>query len=141
MLRLLSEPTSQFIVVTTPQPPPLREAQFFLERLEQEGLHAAGVVVNRIHPTFVGLSKPATVAKTIVQLQQAGDIDSESVASGLALAARTRQLGERERREVQRGLHGSAVGVLVEVPLLRADVHDLATLGDIADALTGQRAT
>jgi anion-transporting ArsA/GET3 family ATPase len=51
VLDLLREPTSQFVVVTSPQPPPLREARFFLERLEQEGLHRAGVhVVNRVHP-------------------------------------------------------------------------------------------
>jgi anion-transporting ArsA/GET3 family ATPase len=50
VLELLQEPSSQFVVVTSPEPPPLREAHYFLERLEQEGLHAAGVVVNRIRP-------------------------------------------------------------------------------------------
>ncbi|MDQ3932201.1 MAG: AAA family ATPase, partial [Actinomycetota bacterium] len=46
---LLGEPDSRFVVVATPQPPPLREAHFFLERLQQEGLHTAGMVVNRVH--------------------------------------------------------------------------------------------
>jgi anion-transporting ArsA/GET3 family ATPase len=50
VLELLRDPDSRFVVVTSPEPPPLREAKFFLERLEQEGLHAAGVVVNRVRP-------------------------------------------------------------------------------------------
>jgi hypothetical protein len=33
--RRLQEPGSLFVVVASPQPPPLREAHFFLERLER----------------------------------------------------------------------------------------------------------
>jgi anion-transporting ArsA/GET3 family ATPase len=51
VLELLRHPDSRFVVVTSPEPPPLREARFFLERLQQEGLHPAGLVVNRIRPS------------------------------------------------------------------------------------------
>jgi anion-transporting ArsA/GET3 family ATPase len=50
VLALLQEPTSAFVVVTSADPPALREARYFVERLEQEGLHNAGVVVNRVVP-------------------------------------------------------------------------------------------
>jgi anion-transporting ArsA/GET3 family ATPase len=135
VLDLLQRPTSQFVVVTSPQPPPLREARFFLDRLEQEGLHLAGVVVNRIHPE-PGID--ATVDQLhdgARRLDEANDPDARAVADGLRLLADLTGLASRERRDVEAALFGRRLGSLVEVPLLRTDVHDLDGLGEIADTL------
>jgi anion-transporting ArsA/GET3 family ATPase len=138
VLDLLQRPTSQFVVVTSPQPPPLREARFFLDRLEQEGLHLAGVVVNRIHP------QPQLAADTDAdhlrdaahRLEERGGDDQTAVAHGLRLVADLRGLASRERRDVEAALFGRRVTALVEVPLLRTDVHDLDGLTAIATKLT-----
>jgi anion-transporting ArsA/GET3 family ATPase len=133
VLDLLQRPTSQFVVVTSPQPPPLREARFFLERLEQEGLHRAGVVVNRVHPLIDGAPSPDTL--TSAAEAQADDPAGAAVAGALRLLADVRALADRERADVEAALFGRDLDAVVEVPLLRTDVHDLETLTTIAQRL------
>ena len=135
VLDLLQRPTSQFVVVTSPQPPPLREARFFLDRLEQEGLHLAGVVVNRVHPD-PGVGDSVDELRHAAQrLDDDGGEDEAAVADGLRLLADLAGLSGRERRDVEAALFGRRVQALVDVPLLRSDVHDLAGLGEIAETI------
>lgn len=141
VLDLLQRPTSQFVVVTSPQPPPLREARFFLDRLEQEGLHLAGVVVNRIHP-LPGLDATIEDLRHGAQrLDDTGGADEHAVADGLHLLADLAGLAGRERRDVEAALFGRRMPALVEVPLLRSDVHDLAGLDSIARTLAASHST
>ena len=135
VLDLLQEPTSRFVVVTSPQPPPLREARFFLDRLEQEGLHDGGVVVNRIHPEIPGAPDPGLLHDAARGLGT-DDAATRAVAGTLHLLADVRNLAERERADVHAALFGRDVDALVEVPLLGTDVHDLSTLATIARTLT-----
>ena len=137
VLDLLQRPTSQFVVVTSPQPPPLREARFFLDRLEQEGLHLAGVVVNRIHPEPGVDTGTEELRHAAQRLDDDGGQDEAAVADGLRLLADLAGLASRERRDVEAALFGRRLTALVEVPLLRSDVHDLDGLGAIADTLAG----
>lgn len=131
VLETLQRPTSRFVVVTSAEPPPLAEAKFFLERLEQEGLHSAGVVVNRILPVVHG----APADDALMAAAAALDATSPEIAGTLRVLADVRSIAERERREVEAALYGRRLTALVEVPLLRGDVHDLATLATIADTL------
>ncbi len=135
VLHLLQQPTSRFVVVTTADAPPLREAKFFLERMEQEGLHAAGVVVNRIHPLVHGAPKDKALLDAAEELD-GRDVPGPAVAGALRVLADVRGIAERERREVEAALYGLRLPALVEVPLLRGDVHDLEGLAAVADALT-----
>lgn len=132
---LLEQATSRFVVVASPQPPPLREAHFFLERLQKEGLHTAGVVINRIHRDCSPCPDEETLRAAAAA--QADELEGRAVAGALRLLADTQNLAVRERRDVAAALYGLTPPALVEVPLLRSDVHDLATLGQVADALVG----
>ena len=153
VLALLRAPSSQFVVVTSAEPPPLREARFFLERLEQEGLHAAGVVVNRVRPEVPRDPTDAGLERAVQGLEAGADMrggsDDRSPATGsdeLAMAGALRLLGDvrnlaaRQRRDVAAGLFGVEVPALVEVPLLGGDVHDLRGLDAIASTLVTGRA-
>ena len=135
VLRLLAEPTSRFVVVTSPQPPPLREATFFVERLEQEGMHLAGVVVNRRTPEPDTDLDDAVLRRGAASLVDGGAEDV-AVGQGLALLADLQARAGRERRDIDAALRGRRVDTIVEVPLLAGDVHDLDGLGAIADACT-----
>jgi anion-transporting ArsA/GET3 family ATPase len=137
VLALLQRPSSRFVVVTSPEPPPLREAKFFLERLEQEGLHSAGVVVNRIRPVVPRDPSDAALARAAEA--QSEDPEGRAVAGTLQLLADVRNLAGRQRRDVAAALYGVDVHALVEVPLLGRDVHDLEGLDEIAATLTGTR--
>lgn len=148
VLVLLRDPGSRFVVVTSADPPPLREARYFLERLEQEGLHAAGVVVNRVHPEVPRDPSDAGLVRAIRELERAAGLDPDvpsdldpgsdddlALAGALQLLADTRNLAARQRRDVAAGLFGVRVPALVEVPLLGGDVHDLDGLDAIATTL------
>jgi anion-transporting ArsA/GET3 family ATPase len=137
VLVLLQRPSSRFVVVTSPEPPPLREAKFFLERLEQEGLHSAGVVVNRIRPVVPRDPTDAALARAAEG--QDHDAEGRAVAGTLQLLSEVRNLAGRQRRDVGAALFGVTIPALVEVPLLGRDIHDLEGLDEIAATLTGTR--
>ena len=48
---LLQDPGTAFVVVAAPEPDALREASFFVERLQQDSMPLAGLVLNRVHTT------------------------------------------------------------------------------------------
>jgi anion-transporting ArsA/GET3 family ATPase len=133
VLELLQEPSSQFVVITSPEPPPLREARFFLERLEQEGLHAAGLVVNRVRPEIPRDPSDAALARAAEA--QPDDVTGQAVAGALGLLGDVRGLAARQRHDVEAARYGLAVDPVVHVPLLGEDVHDLRGLTAIADTL------
>ncbi|MTV24729.1 ArsA family ATPase [Nitriliruptoraceae bacterium ZYF776] len=143
VVALLQDPASRFVVVTSPEPPPLREARYFLERLEQEGLHAAGLVVNRVRPEVPRDPSDAQIERAVAALRGDGpDTHAEvartdhAVAGALTLLGDVRNLAARQRRDVQAALYGVHVPTVVEVPLLGGDVHDLDGLSQIAATLT-----
>jgi anion-transporting ArsA/GET3 family ATPase len=152
VLTLLRDPDSRFVVVTSAEPPPLREARFFLERLEQEGLHAAGVVVNRVRPEVPRDPSDTGLRRAVGTLEDAGTADPAAddpptpgasdelaIAGALRLLGDVRNLAARQRRDVGAGLFGVDVPVLVEVPLLDGDVHDLEGLEAISHTLVTGR--
>ena len=61
--RLLRAPGTAFLVIAAPEPDALREASYFVERLEQEGMPLAGLILNRVHrPPAAGLSAARSLA-------------------------------------------------------------------------------
>ena len=47
--RLLQAPGTSFLVIATPEPDALREASYFVERLDEERMPLAGLILNRVH--------------------------------------------------------------------------------------------
>ena len=47
--RLLQAPGTAFLVVAAPEPDALREASYFVERLDAERMPLAGLILNRVH--------------------------------------------------------------------------------------------
>src|ERR1700758_559423 len=47
--RLLQAPGTSFLVVAAPEPDALREASYFVERLDAERMPLAGLILNRVH--------------------------------------------------------------------------------------------
>src|ERR1700737_4572254 len=52
---LLKRRGTQFVVVSAAEPDALREASFFIDRLSQEHMPLAGMILNRTHPTLSDL--------------------------------------------------------------------------------------
>src|ERR1700728_3725009 len=53
---LLKRDGTQFVVVSAAEPDALREASFFVDRLSQEKMPLAGLILNRTHPMLCELS-------------------------------------------------------------------------------------
>src|SRR6478672_10316812 len=49
--RLLQTPGIAFLVIATPEPDALREASYFVERLSEDRMPLAGLILNRVHPS------------------------------------------------------------------------------------------
>lgn len=117
--RMLQSADTAFVLVAAPRPDTVAEARLFVEALQRAAMPVRAVVVNRMTPSF----GPA-----------AGTAPGRGAAAH-ALAD-FRALAGREEAEVT-GLTAAAPGaVLVRVPMLAHDVHDLDTLATIADLLT-----
>jgi anion-transporting ArsA/GET3 family ATPase len=128
--KLLQTSGSAFVVVATPETPALREARFFLQRLAQDGMPTAGLVVNRVTPPppagLAGLRGDAVV-DAVAQLEDGGP-EQRAAAALLRLHADRCDVAKREQHAIAAALHGTDPRVLVEVPLLPTDVHDVAGL-------------
>ncbi|MDP3966818.1 MAG: ArsA-related P-loop ATPase [Nocardioides sp.] len=136
---LLQAPGTAFLVVAAPEPDALREAAYFVERLSEERMPLAGLVVNRasVDPS-AGLSAEQAVAAA-ERLDAAGeDRPSSEVASGLLrLLAERQRVVARETRLRQRFATAHPEVPTAVVPALSTDVHDLDGLRRIGVLLGG----
>jgi anion-transporting ArsA/GET3 family ATPase len=136
---LLKAPGTSFVVVAAPERDALREAAYFVERLAEERMPLAGLVVNRVHRSAVdGLSAERSVAAA--QVLEAADA-TPLASSILRLHADRVLLSLREQR-LQARFSSAHPGVpVVEVAAQPGDVHDLGGLRAVgADLAAGVRA-
>jgi anion-transporting ArsA/GET3 family ATPase len=133
--RLLKEQGTSFVVVAVPERDALREAAYFIERLESEQMPLAGLVLNRVHMTdasSLSVERSLAAAET---LDEAGD-EALTAAALRVHAARAAAAAFDARRASQ--FHAAHPRVrLVEVAAQAGDVHDLDGLRAIADQLSG----
>ena len=135
---LLKAPGTMFIVVATPERDALREAAYFVERLSEESMPLAGLVVNRVHRSgAAGLSAKRSEAAA-EQLEEAGS--APLAAAVLRLHADRVALAAREVRLQERFTTAHPSVALVEVAAQPGDVHDLAGLRAVGADLAGGRA-
>ena len=124
--RLLADPATAYVVVTSPRSDSLEEAGYFTSRLIERGVSAAGLVVNRVHPRFgsAGIALPAAPAGTALAVLEDNlrELDAVAGVEAQSFAGLVAATGP------------SPVGL---VPLLGTDVHDVEGLGVVADALFG----
>lgn len=137
--RLLQSPGSAFVVVATPETPALREARYFLQRLRGEGMPTAGLVVNRVTPSPTAALAGHSPAEFRAAAERLDEGAPERRATGalLRLAADRTDAAVREQRTVSSALHGINPRVLVEVPMLADDIHDLEGLERLGTYLLG----
>ena len=137
---LLKAPGTAFVVVAAPERDALREASYFVERLEQERMPLAGLVVNRVHRSAAASLTAERAAEAADAVEAAG---GSPVAAGvLRLHAERVALSARERRLQERFTGAHPQVPVVEVAALPGDVHDLDGLRLVGvDMASGQQAT
>jgi len=133
---LLASPHTTFLVVATPEHDPLREAAYFVDRLNEEGMPLSGVVVNRVHHSAMAISAERALALAEDLAANGGrTVEIEALRRHAALirvVARERLLLDRfsaTRPDVPRTLVGS----------MPTDVTDLALLREVGALLADQQ--
>jgi anion-transporting ArsA/GET3 family ATPase len=133
---LLQADGTAFVVVAAPEPDALREAAYFVDRLTDDEMPLAGLVVNRVSPApRTDLSAEAAI--TAADRLRSGD--SSSLTAGLLqLHADRVRIVEREQHLCERFAASHPQVPTAFVPALAEDVHDLDGLRTIGEGLADQ---
>jgi anion-transporting ArsA/GET3 family ATPase len=127
---LLRDPDTSFLIVTSPEPEPAREAVFLGDKLHAAGMSHDGTIVNRVHGD--GLDGHSAEEVRALLAPELGDALAARVAHNLAdfdiLAQRDRATVKRLSRELNEPRP-------LLVPHLDQDVQDLAGLARVASYL------
>jgi len=154
--RLLQAPGTWFLVIAMPEPDALREASYFVERLAEERMPLAGLLLNRVHSPVgngpvsseagarrLSAARSLAAAETLEAASQNVGGGSEAppgysaAAAALRLHAERMSLGTRERRVAGSFMSAHPAVPVIEVPALPEDVHDLAGLRRVGEAFAG----
>jgi anion-transporting ArsA/GET3 family ATPase len=133
---LLHDRRTTFLVVTTLEAAPAREAEYFISALGEQGFHAGALVLNKVLPPYLLDADAARVAERL-------SAEAPAVADALAEAgpaeAVTRVLREvaesflnfqvvaKREAELRAELAASAE-VVVSVPSFETDIYDVSGL-------------
>jgi anion-transporting ArsA/GET3 family ATPase len=145
--RLLQTPGTAFLVVAAPEPDALREASYFVERLADERMPLAGLIVNRVHRSDTstlsdGLSQSRSLAAAETLTEHG---DHPLTAALLRLHAERMQVVAREARLREHFTSAHPAVPVGDVGAFPEDVHDLDGLrqvaADLADRPTAAAAS
>jgi anion-transporting ArsA/GET3 family ATPase len=133
--RLLQASGTSFVVVAAPERDALREASYFVERLGDEQLPLAGLVLNRVHSSGAA---SLSAARATAGAETLEDAKEHPVTAGiLRLHARRMRLVEREQSLRGRFTAAHPRVPVVDVAAQPGDVHDLAGLRLVGESLAG----
>jgi anion-transporting ArsA/GET3 family ATPase len=127
---LLRDPSTGFLIVTSPEHEPAGEAVFLHEELAREEMEFAGLIVNRTHD--VGLEGRSAEQVEALLSEDLGEALARRVASNLADFD---VLMRRDRGSVAALSEALQEGDPVLVPHLDGDVQDLRGLAAVAEHL------
>jgi len=133
---LLQADGTAFLVVAAPEPDALREAAYFVERLSEDDMPLAGLILNRASPEPDSALPAEDALAGVGRLRRR---DPASVTAGLLrLHADQVRMVERERALRERFAAAHPQVPTVVVPALPGDVHDLDGLRRIGRLLSAE---
>ena len=150
---LLKDSATAFLVVAAPEGDALREASYFVDRLAEEDMPLAGLVINRVYR----VSAPdLSAARALAAAEELADIgaleesesgstrgpsgvsDSAVITAGLLrMHAVQAEIAFRHEVLARRFVAGHPGIPMVEVPAASGDIHDLVGLRTVGDSLAG----
>ncbi len=146
--RLMADRRTTFIVVSTLEAVPLREAEFFAQALKDRRLHLGAIVLNKVLPGYLRDQRGAAVAE---KLRDGADKLAEALAPSVHagdVSQIQRVLSEvgrsyldyrvvAQREAEQQAELATVPEALVSVPYFETDVYDLAGLLRLGEQLWG----
>jgi anion-transporting ArsA/GET3 family ATPase len=136
---VLARPTTRFVVVTTPEPAPLREADFFLAELGTRSLHPGALVVNRLLPSPIVSPRVHALAQSVADGEPPGPLsglepqDAHVLELAGEAAVRMSALAADQRRALDR--LAALPRAVATVPIDVGELTDLDGIGRLASHL------
>jgi anion-transporting ArsA/GET3 family ATPase len=138
--RTLADSRTTFVVVSTLESAPVREAEFFIDALDDRGFHLGAVVLNKVLPSWF-LDKGATGAakELCARSEELAGVLPASLGEPPQVGRVLREVGESflnfqvvAKREAEiRAELSAAPEVVAAVPYFDHDITDLAGLLDL----------
>ena len=129
---LLSSRNSTFVVVATPQHDALREAEYFVDRLTEEGMPLSGMVINRVHTCALAISPERALSLA----EDLADTSAVLEVEALRRHANLMRMIETETRMMERFAAARPTVAQTQVQSLPTDVTDLAALRRVGALLS-----
>lgn len=127
---LLRDPTTTFMIVTSPEPEPAQEAVFLANGLAARGMARGGLIVNRVH--LHGLDgRSAERVQALLEPEVGGPLAARAAAN----LSDFEVLVQRDRATIARLSRALEEPHPILVPHLDEDVADLAGLARLAEYL------
>jgi anion-transporting ArsA/GET3 family ATPase len=131
--QLLRTPGTAFLVIAAPEPDALREASYFVERLAEERMPLAGLILNRVQrPPAAQLSAARSLAAA--EMLEAGAAPYPLAVAALRLHADRMQEAAGQRRVAEHFTAAHPLVPVAEIPAQPDDIHDLDGLRRIGQA-------
>jgi anion-transporting ArsA/GET3 family ATPase len=125
---LLADPATCFLVVCGPQGEPISEAVYFHRKLVEAKLPCGGVIVNKVHHT----SEAAEGNGEDLRRALAEALSDNGLAERVvANYADYRALAQRDAANIDHLAAELRTQLVIRVPYLDEDVHDLGGLAEI----------
>ncbi len=140
--QLLRAPGTEFLVVAAPEPDALREASYFVERLAEERMPLAGLVLNRVQrPPAAQLSAARSLAAAETLEGTAATPEGTTAGNSYPLAVAALRLhadrmqeAVAQRRVAEHFTSAHPHVPITEVPAQPDDIHDLEGLRRIGES-------
>ena len=133
VLQLIESPATGFVLVASPKRDTVAEARFFADKLAENQIPVAALIVNRMHPRFSDALPEALSAR-------ADTLDGTDIGGLYRNLADFALVAAREEEHLAGLAEQVEPAPVVRVPFLRSDVHDLDGLRLVADHLFGRTA-
>ncbi|MEQ8439426.1 MAG: ArsA-related P-loop ATPase [Ilumatobacter fluminis] len=137
--KILSDPRTTFVVVSTLEAAPTHEATYLARALRRRDLHLGAIIANRVLPKSFTTKSAKQAARKLVKRSdewaEALDIDADADEVSRVLAEMGRRFDDVAvvaKRETERSSELSSMSSLVvSVPVLDRDVDDLTDLVEL----------
>jgi len=134
--RVLEDKRTTFVVVSTLESAPLREAEFFMSALDERSFHLGAVVLNKVLPSYLLDADAAAAATRLAADPAAGAAALPALGEQEATTRVVEEVAQSflnfrvvaSREAEQRAELARTPDVLATVPYFDSDIHDLAGL-------------
>ena len=139
--KLLHDRRTTFVVVTTLEPAPAEEADFFVQALADRHFPLGAMVFNKVLPEYLVDKRAVSVAEHLADA--APDVATAIGSDAPQVERVLTEIGESflrfhlvaQREAEQRSELSASADVVVTVPYFESDIHDLAGLLRLGEAI------